>query len=324
MPHFDEDAYTDKRCYGVTEAELGRDTPGAAAGLDAEQARNRGGRRLPPRQGVGRGPTSPRPNARRPMAKAPACAPATRRSDLSFRDARQREPGIEAAFPLRRSQISLSSPGLTGRSSTTGLGLRRGFVTSMASGVTALAGRAGQRHIGKTSSWIPGSPLCGAPDDGAFENAYDRGQETFGSTTMTAINETFGQKAADERLDFADMRRRIKAIFIGSIGNLVEWYDFFAYAAFALYFASGVLPQRRSRGAAAQRRAPVRGRFPGAPARRLAVRPSRRSLRAAQRADALGDADVLRLADDRGDADLCDHRRRSRRSCSRSRASSRG
>jgi mono/diheme cytochrome c family protein len=27
MPHFDEDAYTDKRCYGVTEAELGRDTP---------------------------------------------------------------------------------------------------------------------------------------------------------------------------------------------------------------------------------------------------------------------------------------------------------
>jgi mono/diheme cytochrome c family protein len=27
MPHFDEQAYTDKRCYGVTEAELGRDTP---------------------------------------------------------------------------------------------------------------------------------------------------------------------------------------------------------------------------------------------------------------------------------------------------------
>jgi mono/diheme cytochrome c family protein len=27
MPHFDEETYTDKRCYGVTEAELGRDTP---------------------------------------------------------------------------------------------------------------------------------------------------------------------------------------------------------------------------------------------------------------------------------------------------------
>ena len=97
---------------------------------------------------------------------------------------------------------------------------------------------------------------------------------------MTAINETFGRKApADERLDFADMRRRIKAIFIGSIGNLVEWYDFFAYAAFALYFAARVLPERRSRGATAQRRAAVRGRLPGAAARRLAVRPSRRPLR---------------------------------------------
>jgi hypothetical protein len=27
MPHFDEEAYADRRCYGVTEAELGRDTP---------------------------------------------------------------------------------------------------------------------------------------------------------------------------------------------------------------------------------------------------------------------------------------------------------
>jgi MFS transporter, MHS family, alpha-ketoglutarate permease len=49
--------------------------------------------------------------------------------------------------------------------------------------------------------------------------------------------------AADtERLDLADMRRRIKAIFIGSVGNLVEWYDFYAYAAFALYFAAAFFP----------------------------------------------------------------------------------
>jgi len=40
----------------------------------------------------------------------------------------------------------------------------------------------------------------------------------------------------------ADMRRRIKAILIGSIGNLVEWYDFYAYAAFALYFAKSFFP----------------------------------------------------------------------------------
>src|SRR5207237_3515843 len=38
------------------------------------------------------------------------------------------------------------------------------------------------------------------------------------------------------------MRRRIKAIVIGSIGNLVEWYDFYAYAAFALYFANAFFP----------------------------------------------------------------------------------
>src|SRR5712671_322599 len=48
--------------------------------------------------------------------------------------------------------------------------------------------------------------------------------------------------SSDERLDLADMRRRIKAIFIGSVGNLVEWYDFYAYAAFALYFAASFFP----------------------------------------------------------------------------------
>ena len=45
---------------------------------------------------------------------------------------------------------------------------------------------------------------------------------------------TLAPTADTEHLDFADMRRRIKAIFIGSVGNLVEWYDFYAYAAFAL------------------------------------------------------------------------------------------
>lgn len=42
--------------------------------------------------------------------------------------------------------------------------------------------------------------------------------------------------------DLADMGRRVRAIFIGSIGNLVEWYDFYAYAAFALYFAGAFFP----------------------------------------------------------------------------------
>ena len=42
---------------------------------------------------------------------------------------------------------------------------------------------------------------------------------------------------------FADMRRRLRAIFIGSAGNLVEYYDFYAYAAFALYFAKSFFPE---------------------------------------------------------------------------------
>jgi len=45
-----------------------------------------------------------------------------------------------------------------------------------------------------------------------------------------------------EHIDLVDMRRRIRAIFIGSVGNLVEWYDFYAYAAFALYFAGAFFP----------------------------------------------------------------------------------
>ena len=39
------------------------------------------------------------------------------------------------------------------------------------------------------------------------------------------------------------MRRRLRAIFIGSLGNLIEWYDFYAYAAFALYFAKSFFPE---------------------------------------------------------------------------------
>ncbi|MCP4737096.1 MAG: MFS transporter, partial [Bosea sp.] len=47
---------------------------------------------------------------------------------------------------------------------------------------------------------------------------------------------------APQGLDVADTARRLKAIFIGSVGNLVEWYDFYAYTAFALYFAPKFFP----------------------------------------------------------------------------------
>jgi MHS family alpha-ketoglutarate permease-like MFS transporter len=49
-------------------------------------------------------------------------------------------------------------------------------------------------------------------------------------------------KPADDHFDIKDVERRVKAIFIGSVGNLVEWYDFYAYTAFALYFAPAFFP----------------------------------------------------------------------------------
>src|ERR1700731_454822 len=59
---------------------------------------------------------------------------------------------------------------------------------------------------------------------------------------MTMASVTTANGGNEERLDFADMRRRIKAIFIGSVGNLVEWYDFYAYTAFPLFFAPAFFP----------------------------------------------------------------------------------
>ena len=36
--------------------------------------------------------------------------------------------------------------------------------------------------------------------------------------------------------------QRLRAILGGSAGNLVEWYDWFAYASFSLYFAPVFFP----------------------------------------------------------------------------------
>ena len=134
--------------------------------------------------------------------------------------------------------------------------------------------------------------------------------------TTTAIQ-------ADHTFHLADVRRRVKAIFIGSVGNLVEWYDFYAYAAFALYFAGSFFPGDDP--VVQQLNAAILFAigFIVRPDRRLAVRPPRRPLRPPQRADAVGAADVLRLADDRRHADLCLDRHWRRRCCSAWRASSR-
>ncbi|MFA6115547.1 MAG: MFS transporter [Sphingomonas sp.] len=39
-----------------------------------------------------------------------------------------------------------------------------------------------------------------------------------------------------------DQRTRVRAAFAGSAGNLIEWFDFYAYAYTALYFASSFFP----------------------------------------------------------------------------------
>lgn len=47
-------------------------------------------------------------------------------------------------------------------------------------------------------------------------------------------------------MDYRDqMKRRatIMAVVVGSAGNLVEWYDWFAYSAFSLYFAKRFFPE---------------------------------------------------------------------------------
>lgn len=40
-----------------------------------------------------------------------------------------------------------------------------------------------------------------------------------------------------------DTLRRLRSIFSGSVGNLVEWYDWYVYSAFATYFAKAFFPK---------------------------------------------------------------------------------
>ena len=59
-------------------------------------------------------------------------------------------------------------------------------------------------------------------------------------TAETAVTTSAPTKAGVQTI--ADTRRRVKAILVGSVGNLIEWYDVYAYSAFALYFAPSFFP----------------------------------------------------------------------------------
>ncbi len=53
-----------------------------------------------------------------------------------------------------------------------------------------------------------------------------------------------------------------RSIIGGSLGNFVEWYDWYVYSAFSVYFASRLLPLRRPDGGASEHRAGLRRRLP--------------------------------------------------------------
>src|SRR3954451_17255795 len=50
------------------------------------------------------------------------------------------------------------------------------------------------------------------------------------------------KNTSQQAISTLDTSHRLKAIIGGSIGNLVEWYDWYTYAAFALYFSPHFFP----------------------------------------------------------------------------------
>ena len=124
--------------------------------------------------------------------------------------------------------------------------------------------------------------------------------------------------------DAAERRKRIVAIVGASSGNLVEWYDFYAYAFTSLYFAAAFFPA----GDPTSQLLATAGIFAVGFFMRplggwlfgwIADRHGRRDSMVIVGAD-----DVRRLADDRRAADLRDDRRAGAGRCCWSRGSCRG
>ena len=59
----------------------------------------------------------------------------------------------------------------------------------------------------------------------------------------TTTNHEVTYSAAGTATSETTARQRLRAIFGGSIGNLIEWYDWYTYAAFAIYFAPSFFPK---------------------------------------------------------------------------------
>jgi MHS family alpha-ketoglutarate permease-like MFS transporter len=65
---------------------------------------------------------------------------------------------------------------------------------------------------------------------------------TIGARLATTNNEVTATAAAPAQLDTTSTRKRLQSMFGGSIGNLIEWYDWYAYSSFAIYFAAAFFP----------------------------------------------------------------------------------
>ncbi|MBB6499918.1 MFS transporter [Pedobacter cryoconitis] len=59
----------------------------------------------------------------------------------------------------------------------------------------------------------------------------------------TELADAIKQMTGEDQVSPKISRQRLRAIFGGSVGNLVEWYDWYAYSAFALYFSSSFFPK---------------------------------------------------------------------------------
>lgn len=66
-------------------------------------------------------------------------------------------------------------------------------------------------------------------------------EPTFTETGARA-SEPHATTLAGRAASSGDKLQRLKSIFSASAGNLIEWYDWYVYSAFALYFAHSFFP----------------------------------------------------------------------------------